>query len=82
MKRNYLILPFSEISTINFEEVMETSSDTLRYSVDSSKTFIKWVGATPSFYDSVLAPEGPYTHTEILTILKTSEWTNPDLLGE
>jgi hypothetical protein len=40
--RNYLIIPVSEISKIDFSSVNETSADTLRKSVDGTKTFVKW----------------------------------------
>lgn len=73
--RNYLILSTSEINLINFDEVLETSADTLRLSTDGSKTFVKWEDAVPSFVESITTKEGPYTHSEILEILSTEEWT-------
>ena len=69
--RKYVIIESSEVSSVNFSEVMETSADTLRYSLDDSKTFVKFEGATPSFLEE--KPE--YNHSEILNILSGSEWT-------
>lgn len=40
--RNYLIIPVSEIAKVDFTAVLETSADTLRRSVDGTKTFVKW----------------------------------------
>lgn len=40
--RRYLIIPSSIVDDINFSQVHETSKDTLRYSVDGSKTFVKY----------------------------------------
>lgn len=40
--RQYLIIPASEIYKVDFSQVNETSAETLRMSVDGSKTFIKW----------------------------------------
>ena len=40
--RKYLIIPSSIVDNINFSQVHETSKDTLRYSVDGSKTFVKY----------------------------------------
>ena len=40
--RKYLIIPSSIVDNINFTQVHETSKDTLRYSVDASKTFVKY----------------------------------------
>ena len=40
--RRYLIIPTSITGSINFNEVHETSSETLRLSVDGTKTFVKY----------------------------------------
>ena len=73
----YLIFSVDELTLINFDEVLETSIDTVRKSVDGTKTFIKWDGDTPSFVDSLTTKEGPYTYDEILEILSTADWTSP-----
>ena len=75
--RNYMIFNVSEINSINFNEVMETSADTLRKSVDESKTFVKWEGSMPSTVDALTTKEGPYTHSQILSILSGADWTEP-----
>lgn len=78
--RNYLIIPTSEVSKVDFSLVCETSADTLRKSVDGTKTFVKWDGEAPEFVADIVGAEGPYTHSEILEILSSSEWTAP--MGE
>ena len=40
--RKYVIFEVSEIDAIDFSQVLETSAETLRKSVDESKTFIKY----------------------------------------
>jgi hypothetical protein len=75
--RRYLIIPTTITGSINFNEVGETSIDTLRLSVDGTKTFVKWDGIEPSFISQLTNTEGPYTHEEILNILSTKEWTQP-----
>jgi len=40
--RKYLVIPSSIVDNINFTQVHETSKDTLRYSVDGTKTFVKY----------------------------------------
>jgi len=75
--RSYMIFNVSEINSINFNEVMETSVDTLRKSVDESKTFVKWEGSTPSSIEALTTKEGPYTHSQILSILSGADWTEP-----
>jgi hypothetical protein len=77
--REFMIFDVSELDTINFNEVLETSADTVRKSVDGTKTFVKWDGITiPSSVEALTTKEGPYTYTEILSILSTSEWTDPN----
>lgn len=76
--REYMIFNVSEIDNIDFTQVLETSKETVRKSVDETKTFVKWEGAIiPPTVASLTTKVGPYTHSEILTILDTSEWTNP-----
>lgn len=74
--RNYMILSTSETGSVDFSQVLETSSQTLRLSVDESKTFVKWEGSIPSSISSLSTTEGPYTHSEILSILSTDVWTD------
>jgi len=77
--REFMIFDVSELDTINFNEVLETSADTVRKSIDGTKTFVKWDGATiPPSVDSLTTKQGPYTYTEILSILSTFEWTDPN----
>ena len=47
--REYLIFPVSELNKVDFSQVLETSADTVRKSVDETKTFVKWNGDTPAF---------------------------------
>jgi hypothetical protein len=73
--RRYIIFEVSEIDTIDFSQVLETSVDTVRKSVDETLTFVKWEGSTPSFVSSLSTTQGPYTHIEILSVLSTETWT-------
>jgi hypothetical protein len=76
--RNFMIFNVSEISKINFDEVLETSSQWLRKSIDNTKTFVKWDGDTiPNCVQTLTTSEGPYTYDEMLLILITSEWSQP-----
>jgi len=78
--RNFMIFNVSELGIIDFNEVLETSQDTVRKSVDETKTFVKWEGNdTPTSVDSLTTKEGPYTYNEILTILATPEWTPEEI---
>jgi hypothetical protein len=68
--KKYIIIDASDISSIDFSQVNETSENTLRYSIDDSKTFVKFEGETPSFLEGKTI----YNHNEILDILNGSEW--------
>lgn len=77
--REYMIFNVSEIDNVDFTQVLETSKETVRKSVDGTKTFVKWEGNTiPTTVSSLTTKVGPYTHSEILTILATDEWTDPN----
>jgi hypothetical protein len=69
--RTYVILDASEVSSVDFDQVIQNSEDTLRYSVDGSKFIVKYEGTQPFF----LLGKTEYTHEEILTILSGPEWT-------
>ena len=77
--RKFMILNVSELELIDFTQVCETSIDTVRKSVDGTKTFVKWdTGGIPSSVETLTTKDGPYTYEEILIILSTPEWTNPN----
>jgi len=75
--RNYMIIDVSEVDLINFDQVLETSVDTLRFSADGIKTFFKYEGTVPDFVTTLTSVEGPYTHAEIIGILANEEWVIP-----
>jgi hypothetical protein len=72
--RRYLIIPTSITGSIDFNQVHETSIETLRLSVDGTKTFVKYdEGARPSIYSEEYTE---YTHSQILEVLSGEEWTS------
>jgi len=79
--REFMIFNVSELPNVDFTQVLETSIETVRKSVDETKTFVKWDGETiPSSVQALTTKEGPYTYDEILVILQTPEWTNPEII--
>ena len=68
---NYIIIDKSEVANVDFSKVKETSADTLRYSIDGTKTFVKFEGDAPAF----LQGKHQYTHAQILEVLAGEEWT-------
>ena len=77
-QRQFMIFNVSELPEIDFNQVLETSIDTTRLSVNGMKTFVKWDGTMPSCVSNLTTKEGPYTYSEILGILATTEWSDPN----
>ena len=73
--KNYVIIDASEVSSVDFDQVAETSADTLRYSLDGAKTFVKYEGTQPFF----LLGKTEYTNEEILSILSGPEWASDEI---
>jgi hypothetical protein len=69
--RNYVIIDASEVSSVDFNQVFETSPDTLRYNLAGTQTFVKFDGDTPSFLEGKTALD----HSEMLAVLATEDWS-------
>lgn len=79
--REFMIFNVLELPNVDFTQVLETSIDTVRKSVDQTKTFVKWDGQIiPDCVLDLLTKEGPYTYDEILAILSTPEWNSPEIV--
>lgn len=76
--RTYLIFSVSQINLIDFNQVLETSPETIRKSIDETMAVIKWEGNTPSCVESLTTKSQFYTYEEILQVLESSEWKQPD----
>ena len=70
--RKWVIITRDEIGSIDFSQVIESSVNTLRYSLDGSKTFVKYEGGQPSF----LSGKTELNHSQILTELAGDEGTD------
>ena len=75
--RRFVIFAVTELSTIDFTQVYETSADTVRKSVDETETFVKYDMPQPSSVAALTTKSQEYTYDEILVILSTPEWTAP-----
>ena len=76
--RRFVIFAVTELSTIDFTQVYETSADTVRKSVDETETFVKYDMPQPSSVAALTTKSQEYTYDEILVILSTPEWTDPN----
>ena len=73
MSKTYVIINSSEVSSVDFSQVLETSADTLRYNLAGTQAVLKFEGDTPSFLEG----KTQYTHSEILDILGGEDWSEP-----
>ena len=73
--RKWVIITLADYNDDELENLVgnaiQSSVNSLRKSVDSTKAILKWDGETPSVFSSMTT----YNHSEILTILATEEWT-------
>lgn len=76
MARKYVILTAAEAPNINYDQVCETSADTLRWNNDNTKTFVKWDGDTTP---DVCVGKTSFNKTEMLAILNSADggWLQP-----
>jgi hypothetical protein len=70
----YVIIDAADVADVDFSQVFETSTATLRYNVAGTQTLVKYEGAKPRF----LYGKDTYTHSEILVILATPAWIPSD----
>ena len=68
--KKYVIINASEVSSIDFTKVEQTSNSTLRYSLDNSLALVSFYNNTPSFLNG----KDQYNNSEILTVLATDVW--------
>lgn len=75
---SYVIFAVDEIDKINFNEVIENSVDTLRYSIDGTLTFVKWNSLdVPICVQQLTTKSNYFSYAEILPILASNIWYNP-----
>ena len=74
MDTKYIIFNVSELDLIDFNQVIENSLETLRYSIDGTKTFIKWIENEPTFISELVSKSIIYNNEDMMDILHTDEW--------
>ena len=73
----YAIIQATDLSSIDFDQIGETSADTLRYNLAGTEFIIKW-DTTPTFItDGSVVPVSELTHDEALALMATAEWSEP-----
>lgn len=72
--RRFVVFDVSEKDLINYDQVYETSADTLRLSVDGMKTFVEYDLPMPKSVQQLETKSDPLTIEQLLIILDSTEW--------
>jgi hypothetical protein len=72
--RKWVIVNVSDITEEMIESAIQSSMSTLRKTLDGTQAILKWDGDTPTCFDGMTT----YNHSEILTELAKSTWTEVD----
>tara|TARA_R100000951_G_scaffold105431_1_gene99231 strand:- start:439 stop:687 length:249 start_codon:yes stop_codon:yes gene_type:complete len=77
--RIYAVIDIKDLDLIDFLQIEETSSNTIRKSLDNTQFVIKWQeGYEPTFItDGSVIPVGTYDHHAILELMATDKWSEP-----
>ena len=77
--QTYGIINTSDLSSVDFTQVMPNESDEVRYSLDGLMFVVKWEeNHEPTFItDGTIVPEGMLSHTLCLELMQTPEWSEP-----
>lgn len=79
--RRWLIIPTTLTGSIDFTQVLEASTETLRFSVDGTKTFIKYdvLIVTESYTQSYINAETGETETRTID---AGTYGRPDIYSD
>jgi len=73
---NYVIINVSELNNVNFDEIFNNSDEDLRYSLDGTKTFLRFRGEVPTCIQNLETKSEILTSDEINDILHSEEWNS------
>ena len=76
--RRWVIITLASYTDEQLENLcsnaIQSGVSTLRKTLDNTKAILKWDGDTPDVFDGMTT----YNHSEILTELAKSTWSEPD----
>ncbi|NCZ71289.1 MAG: hypothetical protein EBY80_14240 [Actinobacteria bacterium] len=75
--RKFVIFSVTELDLVDFSQVLETSAQTVRKSVDGTLTFVKYDGDMPPSVGPLTTKSVEYGYTEMINILQGPDWTDP-----
>jgi len=74
--RRWLVIPSTEVENIDFNQVLESGADSLRYSIDGTQTFIKYeVNVVEETYTQTFT--NPETQEEESTVIEAGTYGRP-----
>ena len=75
----YATINLSDIGLVDFKQIIQTSELTIRKNIAETEFVIKWEeGSIPTFItDGTIIPLQTLSHSEVLTLMSTVEWTEP-----
>jgi hypothetical protein len=73
---HYAIININDLDNVDFTQIGETSSETIRKSLDETMFVIKWQTEPDFIKDDVVIPLQVLSYQECLELMNTSEWTN------
>lgn len=74
---HYAIININDLDNVDFTQIGETSSETIRKSLDETMFVIKWQTEPDFIKDDVVIPLQVLTHEECLELMNTPEWSKP-----
>ena len=79
--RRWLVIPTSITGSINFDQVLQSSADTMRISLDGTKTFVKYeINVIPEDY-TVTIPN-PETGEDSSYTVHAGTYGRPEIYSE
>ena len=73
--RRWVFLNTSETGSLDYSEILEFNSGSLRLNNSGSITFVKYDGSMPSSVSGLSSKSAEYSHSAVLNVLTGSEWT-------
>ena len=74
---HYAIININDLDNVDFTQIGETSSETIRKSLDETMFVLKWETMPTFITDGTIVPLQVLTHEECLELMNTSEWSEP-----
>ena len=75
----YATIEIVDINNVDFSQVGETNTSTVRKSLDQTQFVVKWIHDNiPTFItNGSIIPIETYNHTEALALMQTTAWSDP-----